>query len=40
MNACFGLYGLPWTQFLADGVTLLVSFSLYRRVVRNLEALV
>ena len=40
MNACFGLYGLPWTQFLADGVTLLLSFSLYRRVVRNLEALV
>ena len=39
MNRCFGLYGLPWTQFLADSLTTVLSFSLYRGVVRKLEAL-
>ena len=36
MNAAFGLYGVIWTQLLADGLTLLLSVLLFRRVWRRL----
>ncbi len=37
MNAVFGLYGVVWTQLLADGITLVISFALYRRLVAQLQ---
>jgi Na+-driven multidrug efflux pump len=37
MNAVVGLYGLIWTQLLADGITLAVSFGLYFRVQKRLR---
>lgn len=36
MNRIFGMYGVVWTQLLADGITLLISFTLYRNVYRQL----
>ena len=36
MNHFFGLYGLMWTQILSDGLTLIVSIILSRRVYRSL----
>lgn len=38
MNSLFGLYGLVWTQLLADGITLIISFVLYHGVNRKLNA--
>ena len=35
----FGLFGVVWTQLLADSITVVISFALYRRVHRQLEAL-
>lgn len=35
MNHLFQLYGLVWAQFLADGLTLILSFILYRRICRH-----
>jgi putative MATE family efflux protein len=37
MNAVVGLYGLVWTQLLADVITLAVSFSLYFKVQKRLR---
>ena len=37
MERCFGLYGIVWTQLLADGFTTAISFALYRRVNRDLK---
>lgn len=31
MNMIFGLYGIIWTQLLADSITLILSFVLYRK---------
>lgn len=39
MNHLFGLFGVVWTQLLADSITVVISFALYRRVHRQLEAL-
>ena len=36
MNHLFQLYGVVWAQFLADGLTLILSFVLYRRICRRL----
>ena len=36
MNWIFGLYGVIWTQLLADSLTIVISFTLYRRVIRKL----
>lgn len=38
MNYCFGLYGIVWTQLLADGLTAILSFIVYRRVFKHLES--
>lgn len=35
MNAIFGLYGVVWAQLLADGITLVISFVVYRRICRS-----
>ena len=37
MNALFGLYGIVWTQLLADGITMILSFLLYDRVLAQLH---
>ncbi len=37
MNACFGMYGVAWTQIVADGITLIISVFLYRGFVKKLE---
>ncbi len=37
MNACFGMYGVAWTQNLADGITLIISIILYRNFVKKLK---
>ena len=39
MNHLFGLFGVVWTQLLADSITVVISFALYRQVHRQLEAL-
>ena len=36
MNWLVGLYGIIWTQLLADSITILISFALYRNVMRKL----
>lgn len=36
MNHLFGVYGIVWTQFLADTLTAIVSFIVYRKVLRGL----
>jgi len=38
MNALFGLYGVVWTQLLADCLTLALSFGLYYRLLKSLRA--
>jgi Na+-driven multidrug efflux pump len=30
MNAAFGLYGVVWTQFIADSITATISYLVYR----------
>lgn len=37
MNAVFGLYGIVWTQLLADSITLIISVTLYQRLYRSLK---
>lgn len=37
LHACFGLYGIIWTQLAADACTLILSLFLYRRIVRQLK---
>lgn len=37
MNWLVGLYGIIWTQLLADSTTVVISFALYRRTLRTLE---
>lgn len=37
MNIWFGLYGIIWTQLLADGITLAISFGLYTRIHKKLK---
>ena len=36
MNYCFGMYGIVWTQFIADALTVVVSFVVYRRTMKQL----
>ena len=38
MNWLVGLYGIIWTQLLADGITVVISFTIYRRTIRKLNA--
>lgn len=38
MNWLVGLYGIIWTQLLADSITVVISFTLYRRTTRKLMA--
>lgn len=37
MNCCAGLYGVIWTQFIADALTVVVSFIIYRYVFKQLS---
>lgn len=37
MESVFGLYGIVWTQLVADALTTIISFALYRRVNRELK---
>lgn len=37
MKACFGLYGIVWTQLIADALTAVVSYIIYSRVFRQLR---
>ncbi|NMA24045.1 MAG: MATE family efflux transporter, partial [Clostridiales bacterium] len=37
MNSLFGLYGVVWTQLVADALTLAVSTTLYASVVKKLH---
>ncbi len=37
MNYLFGLYGIIWTQLLADAITLVISFALYRSIQSELS---
>ena len=37
LHACFGLYGIIWTQLAADACTLILSLFLYRRIVRQIK---
>lgn len=36
INHFFGLYGIAWTQLVSDGITLIISFTLYRKVYGDL----
>ena len=38
MNYLFGLYGVIWTQLIADALTLILSFALYRHVYSHLPS--
>lgn len=38
MNHFFGIYGIVWTQFLADTLTVIVSVIVYRKVIKGLKA--
>lgn len=38
MSWLVGLYGIIWTQFLADSITIIISFAFYRRTIRKLKA--
>lgn len=38
MKYFFGMYGVVWTQLLADGITLIISFTLYRKVYSGITA--
>lgn len=35
MNVVFHLYGVIWAQFIADGITLVISFAVYRAICRQ-----
>ncbi len=37
MNAVFGMYGVAWTQMVADAITLVISVFLYRNFVKKLN---
>ncbi len=37
LNHFFGMYGIVWTQFIADTITLIISFSLYAAVYKQLK---
>jgi len=37
MNAIFGLYGVVWTQLLADALTMVISFVMYRKLYNALK---
>ena len=37
MNWLVGLYGIIWTQLLADSITIVISFTLYRNVIKQLK---
>lgn len=37
MNRFFGMYGIVWTQFIADAITLIISFSLYAGIYKKLR---
>jgi Na+-driven multidrug efflux pump len=37
LNYFFGMYGIVWTQFIADAITMIISFSLYRGVYKKLK---
>ena len=37
MNYFFGMFGIVWTQFIADMITLLISFTLYYSVYKSLK---
>ena len=37
LNHFFGMYGIVWTQFIADTITLIISFSLYAGVYKQLK---
>ena len=37
MNALFGLYGVIWTQLLADSITIILSIILYARMMKKLR---
>lgn len=37
MNYFFGLYGVIWTQLLADGITLILSVTLYQKLINQLK---
>ena len=37
MNHIFGLYGVVWTQALADGVTMIISFAMYMFIYKKLN---
>lgn len=37
MNAFFGLYGVIWTQLLADSITMIISVTLYVQLIRQLR---
>lgn len=39
MNSIFGLHGIIWTQLIADSITLILSFILYRKFSRELSDL-
>ena len=37
MNWLVGLYGIIWTQFLADSMTIIISFAFYRKIMKTLK---
>ncbi len=37
LNYFFGMYGIVWTQFIADAITMIISFSLYRGFYKKLK---
>jgi len=38
MNVLVGMYGIIWTQLIADGITVILSFAIYFETVRKVEA--
>ena len=40
MNHLFGLYGLIWTQLLADGMTMCIAFAFYRSVMKSIKQVI
>lgn len=38
MDAVFGMYGVIWTQAIADGITLIISFALYRHLDKEVNS--
>ena len=37
MNWLVGLYGIIWTQLLADSITIIISFAFYRKIMKTLK---